>query len=158
MAKKPTSPTLTPSELAALDMIILKATEDGIKPDQKAKFIHAVANVADKAAHAVVNDKVTAEVGGLAVATAVNTALTVAETPELALITILAAPAARGRKPSAEMLRQIVQQVAGAPSVTLRELIALRRSAVAASRKTGKRAQAKKAPPAKPRKTKKRRR
>jgi len=178
MAKKPSGPVLTESELAALDMIILKAKEDGLEQNERAKFIHAVADVANKAVQAVAANPQAAGVGAVvglnaalvardlnALADAgvgvdeIAAALAAPEVVEATPIVAVAALAAeRGQKLSANALKAVVGQFAGAPSVTLRDLIALRRRAVVASRKTPKAAKAKTAKPkAAPRKTTKRR-
>ena len=134
MATPPTTgPALSHDELAALDFIIMRAVQRGAKPNEVLGFIDSIADIFTEAANAVadiatqafnaVTDHTDDIVHGLESAVDVIEAAThIAEA--------IGAAAARVQGPAVEAMRQAITSTAKAPSLTLQQLIDIRRNAV----------------------------
>jgi hypothetical protein len=136
MATSPTTgPALSHEELAALDFIIMRAIQRGAKPNEVLGFIDSIADIFTDAASAVadiatkavnaITDHTDDIVHGLEAAADVAEAAThIAEA--------IGAAAARAPGPAVEAMRQAITSTAKTPTLTLQQLIAVRRAAVQA--------------------------
>lgn len=135
MANGPQGPALSHEELAALDLIIMRAIQRGAKPNEALSFIDSIAQAFTDAGNAV------ADVAQQAVQAVtdhtddiVHAAQVVGEVAEAAtqIAEAIGAAAARVQGPHVEALKQAIRATGSAPSLTLGQLIEVRRRAVQA--------------------------
>ena len=136
MATPPTKgPALSHDELAALDFIIMRAIQRGAQPNEVLGFIDSIANAFTDAGHAVAN---VAQQAVQAVTDHTDQILQAAEVAahvaEVAaqVAEAIGAAAARVQGPAVDAMKQAISSTAKAPTLTLQQLIEVRRSAVKA--------------------------
>jgi hypothetical protein len=130
MASNDDSPTLSHEELAALDLIIMRAIQRGAKPNDVLSFIDVIGDAFNDAAHFVADhvDDV-----AKAVEVAGHVAEVTAEVTEAVGLLAQRAPA-----PAVDAIKSVVTATAKSPSrLTLQQLMDVRRKAVEASRSSG---------------------
>ena len=136
MAPQPPGPALSHEELAAIDLIIMNAIQRGVKPNEPLSFIESVGSLVGH--HQQIQVIPGGEVIPVGIWTGVHVAI-----DDIALTQMLndmqgAGGAALGIKgPAVEAVKQTMAAMAKAPSLTLQQLIELRRSAAAAQKSGG---------------------
>src|SRR5437016_543462 len=129
MAYSTKGPTLSHEELAALDLIIMRAVQRGAQPNEVLGFISSIVDSVTDAAHSVTN--VIHQAANVAqqathVAQQAEQVLSVAQH----FADLFGAAATRVEGPAAAAIKQVAGSMAKAPSLTLQQLIDIRRNAV----------------------------
>jgi hypothetical protein len=127
MVGKPEGPALTHEELAALDFVIMRAVQRGAKPNDALSFIESIA-----ATFTDTIPNVTPVIFAVPMPVADHVQL-LAVAQEIADAT--GGAAARLPGPHLDAVKQAIHAVGSAPSLTLQQLIEIRRNAVQAQRK-----------------------
>jgi methyl-accepting chemotaxis protein len=147
MAYATKGPTLSHEELAALDLVIMTAVQRGAQPNEVLGFIgsivhavsdaaHSVTNAANQAAQAAQQATDAVQQAGQQAAQSVTDATQAAQQQAELLANlaqefhIFGAAATRVEGPAATAIKQVVGSMAKAPSLTLQQLIDIRRNAV----------------------------
>ena len=130
MAQQPPGPALSHEELAALDFIIMRAIQRGAKPNEVLGFIDSIAN-AFTDAH-LWNDAVPVQILQYVenIPTVVGPIPTAVAAAQMADLVGAVAQYIKG--PAADAMKHVMSAMAKAPSLTLQQLIDLRRSAAQA--------------------------
>jgi hypothetical protein len=136
MASQSSGPALSHEELAAIDLIIMNAIQRGVKPNEPLSFIESIGTLVGD------HQQIQVIPGGQVIPVGIWTAVPIV-VDHAALEQMLndmqgAGGAALGIKgPAVEAVKQTMAAMAKAPSLTLQQLIELRRSAAAAQKSGG---------------------
>jgi hypothetical protein len=129
MASQSSGPALSHEELAAIDLIIMNAIQRGAKPNEPLSFIESISSLIGHGIQNVIpGGQVTSAAWTMVPVAIDNAALT-----QMLDAVQGAGGAAQGIKgPAAEAVKRTMAAMAKAPSLTLQQLIELRRSSVQA--------------------------
>jgi hypothetical protein len=138
MAKRPQTVTLSHEELAVLDLVIMRALQRGVSPTEPLAFIDSVVNAVTDAANSVTDaaqqavNFVTQHTDQIVQAADVAT-----QVAEVAAEVAAAIGFDKAHVPFAtvQAVKGTITATAKAPTLTLEQLIAIRRAAVEAQQK-----------------------